>query len=183
MFVAMDALGILPMFITVTMDMDASRRRRVVLQALPTALMIGLIFFSAGRPLLDFLKIRVSDLQIAGGVLLFVYALTDMMLPGKPMVREEQSLGIVPLATPLIVGPAVLSLGLVLVDKFGLVMTLSAFIANLILLAILLLSVEKILRWIPINAMRAMGKVVDLLLAAIGVGFIREGFFTMLHPG
>jgi multiple antibiotic resistance protein len=183
LFVAVDPLGALPLFVTVTAHLDARKRRRVALQALPTALAIGVVFFLVGGPLLHFLKIHPSDLEIAGGALLFAYAMLDLVMAGRPAFNEESSLGIVPLATPIIVGPAVLTMGLVLVDSYGKALAITALVANLVLLGALLLSVQTILRFIPINSMKAMSKVADLLLAAIGVGFIRQGIIAIIaHP-
>lgn len=180
-FVAMDPPGLIPVFLNITHGFNAAQRRRITLQAVPTALLIAVIFILVGRPLLSFLKIDIPDLQIAGGIILFVYALLDLMVAGKPMVREEQSLGIVPLATPLIVGPAVLTLGLVLRDQYGWVHTFFALLVNLALVLLALLFSERLLKWVPMNALSAISKVVDLLLAAIGVGFVRAGLLAIIH--
>lgn len=181
LFVAIDPLGMVPVFVSVTAGMDASERRRLVMQAIPTALAIGLGFFLLGSPLLHFLGIGLSDMQIAGGVLLFVYAVMDMFIPGKPSVREDESVGIVPLATPLIVGPAVLTLGLVLVQQHGMFLAGMALIANLLLLGVALLFASRVLVFVPMNAMRATSKVVDLLLAAIGVALVRQGVVDVMQ--
>lgn len=176
MFVALDPLGLLPLFVSVTSTMDRERRRRVVLQAVPTALAIGVAFILLGRPLLDYLEIGVPDLQIAGGSLLFIWAMWDLAMSGKPSVNAEESVGLVPLATPLMVGPAVLTLGLVLTDKYQSPWPpVAALTANLAILAAMLLGLERLINYVPLTAMRAISKVVDLLLAAIGVAFVRAG--------
>jgi multiple antibiotic resistance protein len=180
LFVAIDPLGMVPIFVNVTADATAAGRRKLVMQALPTAGAIGVGFFLLGPWLLGFLNIQISDMQIAGGVLLFVYAMMDLFLPGKPSVRENESVGLVPLATPLIVGPAVLTLGPVLVSKFGALAAVGALLANLVLLGAALWVVEAVLKVVPINAMRAISKVVDLILAAIGVALVREGLMSVL---
>lgn len=187
LFVAMDPPGILPVFFRLTAGCNSQQRRKLVLLAIPSATAIGLIFFVAGRPILDFLHIKVFDLQIAGGILLFLYALMDLVIPGKPAVNPangavaaEQAPGIVPLATPIIVGPAVMTLGLVMVDKYGLAMTSGALIANILILFAIMLASDLILRFIPMQAMNAASKVIDLLLAAIGVMLVREGIVALL---
>jgi multiple antibiotic resistance protein len=192
LFVAMDPPGILPVFFRLTAGCNAQQRKRLVLQAIPAAALIGLVFFSLGRPILSFLHIQVFDLQIAGGVLLFLYALMDLVVPGKPAVAgtagngsssagTEQSVGIVPLATPIIVGPAVMTLGLVMVDKHGLMLASAALTANILILLAILLSADLILRVVPLTAMNAASKVVDLLLAAIGVMLVREGIVGIMQ--
>ncbi len=187
----MDAPGILPVFFRLTAGCTSQQRKKLVMLAIPSATLIGLTFFVAGRPILTFLHIQVFDLQIAGGILLFLYALMDLVIPGKPAVNApapnadgqvpmEQAPGIVPLATPIIVGPAVMTLGLVMVDKYGLAMTSTALIANILILLAIMMASDLILRFIPMQAMNAASKVIDLLLAAIGVMLVREGIVALL---
>jgi multiple antibiotic resistance protein len=186
LFVAMDPPGILPIFFRLTAGCTSAQRKKLVMLAIPSATLIGLTFFIAGRPILDFLHIKVFDLQIAGGILLFLYALMDLVIPGKPAVSpsspaaQEDAPGIVPLATPIIVGPAVMTLGLVMVDKYGLAMTSTALIANILILLAIMLASDLILRIVPMQAMNAASKVIDLLLAAIGVMLVREGIVALL---
>ena len=111
----------------------------------------------------------------------FVFAMLDLVLPGKPAIEESESVGIVPLATPLIVGPATLTLGLVLVQEHGLPLALAAVVINLLILSAVLFSADFVLRFIPVPAMKAMSKVVMLLLAAIGVSLVRTGVLAVVH--
>lgn len=183
LFVAMDPLGLVPVFVSITAGNDAAARRKLVMQAIPAAGVIGLLFFALGSPLLKMLRVEVADMQIAGGALLFVYAMMDLFIAGKPAVQENESVGIVPLATPLIVGPAVLTLGLVLVQQHGLAMASSALVLNLLLLGLSLLGASRMMAYVGLQSMRAASKVVDLLLAAIGVAFVRQGVEAFLRQG
>jgi multiple antibiotic resistance protein len=82
LFVAIDPVGLLPVFVSVTTGYTPQRRRRLVAEAVPTAAVIGVAFFLLGRLLLGYLNIGVADLRIAGGALLFMYALVDLFVPG-----------------------------------------------------------------------------------------------------
>lgn len=183
LFVAIDPLGLVPVYLTVTSRLEPARRRRVVLEAVPAAAVIGVVFFLAGPYVLTFLNITLNDIRIAGGAILFMYALYDLAIVGKPTVIEDDnaSPGLVPLATPLIVGPAVLTVGLVLVGEFGFVTPVLALLANLVILAVVLVAGERLLVIIPLNAMRALSKVIDLLLAAIGVSLVRLGVQSLIR--
>lgn len=183
LFVAMDPLGLVPVFVSITAGYDAAGRRKLVMQAIPTAGVIGLLFFALGSPLLKMLRVEVADMQIAGGALLFVYAMMDLFVAGKPSVQENETVGIVPLATPLIVGPAVLTLGLVLVDQHGFAVASSALVLNLLLLGLSLLGASRVMVYVGLQSMRAASKVIDLLLAAIGVAFVRQGVEAFLRQG
>lgn len=181
LFVAIDPVGLLPIFAGVTLGRTPAQRRSLVVKAIPVAFAIGVVFFASGFRILRFMNIELSDLQIAGGILLFIFAMLDIVLPGKPAVQESESVGIVPLATPLIVGPAVLTLGLVLVQQHGLLLALTALIANLLILASVLFCADFVMRVVPAPAMKAMSKVVMLLLAALGVSLVRAGVFAAVH--
>src|SRR4051794_10674748 len=74
---------------------------------------------AGGESLFGFLGIRDYDFRIAGGILLLVLAIYDLLVPGKPAVDERTTVGIVPLAMPLIAGPATLTTTLVLASRYG----------------------------------------------------------------
>lgn len=182
LFVAIDPLGLLPVYLSVTSRLEPARRRRVALEAVPAAAVIGVAFFLVGPYILTFLSITLNDIRIAGGAILFMYAIYDLAIVGKPTVVEDDAdPGLVPLATPLIVGPAVLTVGLVLVGEFGVLLPIAALLANLAILSVVLAGGERLLVVFPLNAMRALSKVVDLLLAAIGVSLIRLGVQSLIR--
>jgi small neutral amino acid transporter SnatA (MarC family) len=76
LFVAVDAIGVLPMFLGLTEEIQYSRRRRVIAQSVITAATVVIVFIIVGTPLLRLLGISVSDFMIAGGGLLFVISLS-----------------------------------------------------------------------------------------------------------
>ena len=71
LFVAVDAIGVLPMYLSLTEGLDPSRVRRVLLQSVATATAVALAFLGGGKALMTLLGITVADFMIAGGVLLF----------------------------------------------------------------------------------------------------------------
>ena len=79
LFVAVDAVGVLPLFLSLTEGMDRARLRRVVIQSVITAAAVALAFLTFGPVLLRFLGITVPDFMIAGGVLLFAISLSDLL--------------------------------------------------------------------------------------------------------
>lgn len=79
LFVAVDALGVLPMFIGLTEGLDDGQRRRAVRQSVVTAAGVALAFLAIGTGLFRLLGITVADFMIAGGILLFVISLSDLL--------------------------------------------------------------------------------------------------------
>ena len=119
LFVAIDPFGMVPIFLGVTDGIPDERRRRVSFEAVAAAFVICLLFMFLGESLFGFLGIRDYDFRIAGGVLLLVLAVYDLLVPGKPAVHERETVGIVPLAMPLIAGPATLTTVLMLSTRAG----------------------------------------------------------------
>jgi multiple antibiotic resistance protein len=106
-----------------------------------------------------------------------VLAIIDLLIPGKPAVDEHEAIGIFPLAMPLIAGPATLTTTLVLAghNSYGYAITAIALILNFSILLVALLSAPRLARLVGGNAMRALSKLVMVLLAAIAVNLIRTG--------
>ena len=184
LFVAMDAIGILPILMPLTLEMNNRERRRVILFAIITALGLGLAFLFIGNALFTFMGIRVADFLVAGGFILFLLAAKDL-ITGKMFdardVAETEMIGVVPLGTPLIVGPAVLTTLLVLIQQFSIIIVIVAFIINLSIAWLLFKYSHRIMAFLGQGGIRATSKVVALFLAAIAVKMIRQGIVEILE--
>ncbi|MBM3166445.1 MAG: MarC family protein, partial [Chloroflexi bacterium] len=91
LFVAMDAIGVLPILISVTQDMKATERKKTILYAVLTALILGLAFVAVGKGIFVFLGIDVADFLVGGGLILFLLAAKDL-ITGK-MIEAQASVG------------------------------------------------------------------------------------------
>ena len=183
LFVAMDAIGVLPILIPLTQEMKAKERSRTVLLAVITALGLGLGFVAIGKGIFLFLGIEVSDFLIAGRLILFLLAAKDL-ITGK-MVEAQASVGadmvgVVPIGTPLVVGPAVLTTLLILTDQYSIVMVIISFIVNLAIAWLLLAQANRVVAFLGQGGVRAISKIVSLFLAAIAIKMIRQGVLAVL---
>ncbi|MBI1743240.1 MarC family protein [Candidatus Acetothermia bacterium] len=79
LFVAMDAAGAVPFYISLTSTLDHRAKRRVIVQSLMTAGALGIVFLFIGNRLLHFLGITLEDFKIAGGIVLLVLAVLDLI--------------------------------------------------------------------------------------------------------
>ena len=177
--IAVDPIGILPIFIGLTEGMDGRSRRKAVRDSVATASILAIGFVFLGKSLFSLLGVSVSDFLVAGGILLFLIATLDLV-SGRKLAREAGSIGVVPLGTPLIVGPAVLTTALMLVDIHGLAITLTAVIANVLLAGLLLLCADAVTRLLGQMGVRALSKIVSVILAAIAVMMIRKGLMGII---
>ena len=184
LFVAVDAIGALALFIGLTSGVPRSSVRHVIIHSLITAAVVSLAFVAIGRPLLGLLGITVSDFMAGGGVLLLVLSIRDLVASQKgedlgPV--DEDSLGAVPIGVPLIVGPAVLTTLLLLADRHGPVLTATAMVANVALAGIIFWLHQPIYRFLGKSGAKTVSKVASLLLASYGVMMIREGVMKLIH--
>lgn len=181
LFVAVDAIGVLPLFVSLTDGMDNPRLRAVIVQSVVTASVVALIFLAFGPVLLRFIAIKVSDFMIAGGILLLAISLNDL-LTGEKKQRQTDlgSLGAVPIGVPLISGPAVLTTCILLAGIHGKLITAAALVLNVVFAGLIFLFSEPITRTIGRTGTKTISKVASLLLAAIAVMLIRKGIFDLV---
>ena len=181
LFVAVDAIGVLPLFVSLTEEMEKERRRAVILQSVITATIVAVAFLWFGPVLLRFLNISVPDFMIAGGILLFAISLSDL-LTGTKKQREADpgSLGSVPIGIPLITGPAVLTTCILLTSMHGRGVTTAAVVVNISLAGVVFLAAGPLTRVLGRTGMKTVSKLASLLLAAIGVMLIRKGIVDIL---
>lgn len=176
LFVAVDALGVLPAFIALTQGIEPLKVRRVIYQSVATAMLVALGFLALGTALLELLGITVADFMVAGGLLLFALAIGDLLASNKLQRGvDPNSLGVVPLGVPLIAGPAVLTTSVLLVNQFGVVNTAAAIIANILFAGLVFRFSGLIGRVLGTVGARIASKIAMLFLAAIAVMMVRKG--------
>ncbi|MFQ5847567.1 MAG: MarC family protein [Candidatus Methylomirabilales bacterium] len=181
LFVAVDILGVLPVYLSLTVGVPVEERKRLPWQATLTATLVGVGFLLIGEPLFRVLGVSVADFQVAGGLLLLALSLHDLLNPGKVLRRPAPAVGAVPLGTPMIVGPAVLTTLVILVQSYGYPITLLAFGLNMGVAFLVLRYAGALGRVLGEAGSRAIGKVASLILAAFGVSLVRRGVLGSLH--
>jgi multiple antibiotic resistance protein len=177
LFVAIDPLGLAPVFLGLTADMPAPRRRAVANQATLTAGLVAVAFLFLGQAVFRALGITVADFQVAGGLILLALAGRELLGVSETAARpSEELVGVVPLGLPLVAGPATLTTLLISADTAGLAITLLALAANMALVDLAFRFSPHLARLIGLRGLAALSKIVALLLAAIAVHMIRKGW-------
>jgi multiple antibiotic resistance protein len=183
LFVAMDPVGNLPIFLALTQEGTATHRKKTANLATLTAFGVGLLFVAVGKAIFSLLGIEVTDFLMAGGIILLILAIR-YLITGKALeigdVSVSETIGVVPLGTPLIVGPAVLAGLLLLMGQHHIAIVLSSFVLNLVIQWVLFRQATRIVAFLGQTGVSAISKVIMLLLAAIAVKMIREGILTIL---
>jgi multiple antibiotic resistance protein len=175
-FVAIDPIGLAAIFLGLGRGLPLAARQRVARQATLTGGGVALLFLLLGRSIFAALGISVQDFQIAGGLILFILAAREIALSAS--ARRERlpaDFGVVPLGMPLIAGPALITTLLVLTRSHGLPVTLAALAVNLGVVVLTFAGSDFLGRTVGASGLRAVSKVIALLLAAIAVNMIRRG--------
>jgi len=181
LFIAMDAVGVLPLVIGVTESLDEAGRKRVISRSVLTAGMVGIGFLFLGKLVFWIIGVTVNDFRIAGGVILLVFAIQDLVTQEKTRRLPGPDAGVFPIGTPLIAGPAVLTALLTLADVYGSGVTLAAFLLNLLLVYIIFLFANRVVRFLGSGGVKAAAMLAGLLLAAYAVMLIRSGLEQLIH--
>lgn len=179
-FVAVDAIGVLPIFVSLTEGIERSERAKIIVQSMLTALCLAVGFIFLGKAVFKILGITIGDFMVAGGAILFCLAITDITNPVKKRRIPTEGLGAVPLGTPLIVGPAVLTTCLVIISQYGLLATLISVMVNILLAGMIFESSSVLMKVLGEAGSKALSKIMSLLLAAIAVMLTRKGIAQFL---
>lgn len=174
-FVAVDAIGILPVFASLTEGFAKKERLSIVIQSVITASFVAVGFIFLGKAIFRYLGITAGDFMIAGGSVMFCLAIIDIANPLKKRRIPGKELGAVPIGTPLIAGPAVLTISLIIMPQYGVSATLISVLANIILAGIVFSFVDVLTRLLGEAGSKTLSKITSLLLAAISVMMIRKG--------
>lgn len=189
LFVAINAPGIIPVYLAVTETMTSGQRRRLTFLAVVTASLIAVLILFAGQLIFSLLGITVNDLRVGGGIILLVLSVSNLIFgdfrrrdprEGDGESEDAASVGVVPIGIPLIMGPAAITSVLVSREAFGYLPTLTSLAANMALVFLTLVFAPYIGRFMGTAASRAVAKVASLFLAAISVALIRAGIVGMI---
>lgn len=176
LFVAIDPVGLAAIFLGLGQHLAPEQRQRVADQATWTGGLVALGFLLLGQSIFSALGISVGDFQIAGGLILFILAARDLIHSVAEPEKLPEDFGVVPLGMPLIAGPASITTLLILARSVGLWVTLAALVVNLVLVVLALHYSAWLGRKIGGTGMRAISKIISMLLAAIAVSMIRQGW-------
>ncbi len=176
-FIAIDVIENIPLFLTQTERLSHKQKNKTIRESIIFALVLTIIFILCGRYFFRIIGITIADFKIAGGILLLVLSV-NLLLPRQTRFyyhRRHADLGIFPLATQLIAGPELLILSLLLLEGFGLPVTLVALILNMALASLALQKSDIIKNFIGENGLKFISQIFEILLAALAVMMMRQG--------
>lgn len=176
LFVIIDIIGTLPVFLSLTRDFPPRERRRSANVALLVAGGLMLLFLAVGVEALELLGIELSSFKIAGGIILGILGI--QLVLGKELgegAASSYGSAAMIIGTPLITGPGTISTIIILAEAHGRWLVLAAIAANLAICWAALLGSGAIARVLGPNLIQVLSRVMGLLLLAIAVQYVREG--------
>ena len=179
LFIVIDAIGNLPFVISASEGMLKPERRKMINIIVITAAVVGLIFLFLGQLILNVMDISFGSFAIAGGLILLAlsvrYMITGQMVESSKEAKKEEMVAVVPIGTPLTVGPATITTLLLLVKQYPLYWVLISFALNLFIVWIVCMLGNWIARFLGQGGIKAVSRVFSLLLAAIAVSMVIKG--------
>jgi multiple antibiotic resistance protein len=184
LFLVMDPLGNVPLFLSVLKTVSPARRRMVLLRELFIAYLVLILFLLLGNTMMQFLGLDQEAVSIAGGIVLFLIALR-MIFPGQGSLAEGALEGepfVVPLAIPLVAGPSTLATLLLLQNTVP-----SSTITLLVIVTVtwavsgvILFSSTFLYRVLGERGLIAMERLMGMLLVMVAVQMLMNGIKTFL---
>ena len=187
LWAVIDPIGSIPVYLTKTIRLSEEDRRKVALKSVIIAGGILLFFLVVAQGLFEAMQIPLSAFQIAGGLVLFIFALTMIFGESKPeheikMSTNLNELAVYPLAVPSIASPGAMMAIVLLTDNHRFSFT-DQVITTLIMLSVLLITyllflvANRIQRLIGMTGAAVISRVMGLILAAVAVNNVLVGFY------
>jgi multiple antibiotic resistance protein len=185
LWAVIDPIGTVPVFISATRNHTDAQRRRIALRASAVAAGILLFFIVVGEMILKAMGVPVLAFQIAGGIVLFLFALTMIFGESKPEaekddIRRSQDVAVFPLATPSIASPGAMMAVVLLTQKDTHTID-EIFVATFLMFAVvgtaysLMRLAEPISRWIGEGGANIISRVMGMILASVAATAVLEG--------
>lgn len=190
LFVVIDPIGSIPVFLFAVASVPANLHRRYAIRAVAIAGLVLLAFLLGGQLILEVLGLRLGSFQIAGGIILFLFALTMIFGDSKPEEeiaaagKQDLSGAVFPLAMPSIASPGAMLAIVVLTDNHSQTASEQAITAVLLLLILLftlalLLVASLVYRFIGKTGASVISRVMGIILATIAVDAVLGGFDSL----
>jgi len=188
----LDPISHTTLFLTVTGDLDKAGRRKAALIAIPVAFIVLVVFAIVGQFILQAMNISLLSFQIAGGIIMLIFSLMMVLGQGgghskNPDVEGEtpESLGVYPIAVPIIAGPGSMLAMVILMDNnrlsfFEQLETVAMLGLNLLIMLGLFLAGDLVSRIIGKHGANVLRRVMGILLAALSINLIAEALTKWL---
>ena len=176
LFIMVDPLGNIPIFMSLTEKMPKKQKTKTFNTAIIVGIILLLIFAFAGQEIFLIFGVSIYSFQIAGGILLLIIAIR-LIITGRiiDLDKNAESIGAVPIAVPLLVGPGAITTAIFSLQQYGITITALAIMITLAITWIILRSANKVYHFLGKSGALVIAQVNALFIAAIAIQFILMG--------
>ncbi len=183
LFIVVDPFGNIPIFMGLTGKMPKEKARKAYNVAVLVGFVLLLFFAFAGQEVFALFGISIGSFEIAGGILLLIIAIRILVNGNstRETVESPESIGAVPIAIPLMVGPGAITTTILNLQTFGNLVTVLAVIIVLSIAWIILRFIDRVYGFLGKTGAMIIARVMALLISAIAVQYIVDGVTTLLQ--
>ncbi len=176
LFIIVDPFGNIPIFMGLTEKMPDTQKKKVYNTATLVGFILLLVFAFTGQEILTIFGLSIYSFEVAGGILLLIIAIR-ILISGSmhENVESPESLGAVPIAIPLLVGPGAITTTIFNLQAYGTVTAILAVLIVLSLTWVILRFINKIYKFLGKTGSLVIARVMALLIAAIAIQYILTG--------
>lgn len=176
LFIIVDPFGNIPIFVGLTETMEEKQRKKVFNLAILVSLILLLVFSFLGQEILNIFGLSIYSFEVAGGILLLIISIR-ILISGSmhENVESPESIGAVPIAIPLLVGPGAITTTIFNLQAYGIIAAVLAVVIVLLLTWVILRFMGRIYRFLGKTGAVVIARVMALLIAAIAIQYILTG--------
>ncbi len=179
LYAILNPVSVIPTYLSLMEEVDKIRRRRLLRKAVVTVFLLMLVFLLGGSFILGFMRIGVDSVRFGGGILLFVISI-DMLggVSRTKTIEEREQMFIVPIASPLLVGPGTITTLIVFSAVYPAHLGVISVAVTALLIYLTLRGSEQITGIIGKNGVRAMGRLMAIIIAATAAEMIHTALYN-----
>ncbi|WP_024790509.1 MULTISPECIES: MarC family protein [unclassified Lebetimonas] len=181
LFLIMDPFGNLPVLISLLKNYDKKIKIKILIRELLISLFLIFIFILFGKQILELFGLSEASVSIAGGIILFLIALKMIFPSNETENTDKTDLLIVPIAIPMIAGPSLLAVLLLLSNSYNFHILFTASIISWALTSFIIIFFTYLAEFIPYKFFNAAEKLMGMLLIALSVQMLLDGIANYLH--
>ncbi len=181
LFLVVDPLGNIPIFVGLTKNMDEAQRKNIFRSAIVTGLILLFLFAFAGQQILILFGISLSSFMVAGGLLLLIIAVRLLVAGGwQEHSTSPESIGAVPIGFPLLVGPGAITTTILILQSSGFFVTVISVMLTFVIVWLILRFINPIFNILGSNGSLVVTRLMAMFIAAIAVQYIVQGIKNLL---
>ena len=181
LFVIMDPIGGLPLFIAMAKGMPLKEIRKNVDKSVFLAGILLFVFLFLGLQVFDFFGINLNSFQIAGGIIVLIIGIMQVFGMSNRFMKAHGNDLSIPIGTPLLTGPGVITNAVILVKENGTFVVVIAAFLTLLATWIILINSSRLYKMLGEHWTAVISRVMGIILVAIAVEFIRNGIISCVH--